>query len=428
MKHYYMFRLQATRFFLLLAAVLCACSARLYAQMPPNMDFASGNFTNWTAWTGSSVSGSSATGAAFSAGTVSAPIGGSAPGSTTSGTRSRHAITSGSDTDYYAGFPIVSPLGGTYSVRIGNDVNGAEAERLQYFIHVPASALSYNLQVQYAVVFEDPGHDTADQPTFQVVAYDSATGTVAPAANNLYVSGYMVPGFFTSPMSPSGVPILCLGWTTSTINLSGMAGQTVILEITNLDCALGGHFGYGYFDVISASSTLSASLISYNAVGDSALLQGPPGYKSYQWFNQDFSQALNAAGDTARTKMLPSPSSAQYYNLIITPYASIGVPDTIQSPVLRPYNPALGVSAAAASIASLYPNPSGNTMHLSFPSPFSGTLSLVNFTGQPVYTGQVAGRVNMDIPTTGYPAGRYTLIIRDDSGVRNGTLPVSIIH
>jgi hypothetical protein len=422
--------ISATRFLPLLATLLCAFSARLYAQMPPNMDFASGNFTNWTVWTGTSVTGTSATGAAFTGGTISAPIGGTAPGSSAGlSTRSRHAITSGSDTDYYGGFPIVAPLGGTYSARIGNDVNGAEGERLQYNIQVPATATSYNLQVQYAVVFEDPAHDTAEQPTFQVIAYDSATGAVVPAANNLYVAGYVVPGFFTSPKAiMTGVPVLCLGWTTSTINLSGMAGKTVILEVTNLDCALSGHFGYGYFDVVGASSSLSASLISYNSVGDSALLQGPPGYKTYQWYNQDFSQALNAADDTARTKMLPSPSSAEYYNLIITPFASIGVPDTIQSPVLKPYNQHVGVSTLASSIVSVYPNPSSNTMHLSFPSPFSGTLSLVNSVGQTIYTTQASERLNVDIATASYPVGRYTLIVKDDRAVRNGTVPVSIAH
>lgn len=426
MKHHYLFSKAATRFFILLAAACCTLSTSLYAQMPPNIDFSSGNFNNWICWTGTSVTGTSTTGAAFSSGAVSGPIGGSAPGSSASTPRSRHAITNGSDTDYYGGFPIVSPLGGLYSMRIGNDLVGAEAERIQYRIHVPATSTGFNLQCQYAVVFEDPGHDTADQPTFRVVAYDSATGAVVPAANNLYISGYAVPGFFTSTVANKP---LCLPWTTTTINLSGMAGQTIILEVTNLDCTPAGHFGYGYFDVISASDSLAASLLMYNALGDSVTLQGPAGYKYYEWYNQDFSQALSAPNDTARTKTFAAPSKAEYYNLIIKPYAAIGVPDTIRSPMLKPYNPNLGISSsAAAAIANVYPNPAASNMHVSFPALFSGSVSLVNTAGQTVYTKQLMKTLQLDIPTAALAAGTYMLVVKDEQGEKSGVRTVSITH
>jgi hypothetical protein len=419
MKHNYIPSGLAGKLFLLLAAAVCAFSPKLHAQMPSNMDFSSGNFTNWTCWVGYSTTGTATTGAAFTTATISAPIGGSAPGSGIPG-KSRHFITSGSDTDIYGGFPIVSPLGGSHSLRLGTDSIGARAERVQYFIHVPATTTSYNVQVQFAIVFEDPNHVAADQPAFQVVAYDSATGAVVPAGNNLYISGNIIPGFSQNTSMPG---IWYLPWTTSTINLSGMGGKTIILECTALACTPTGHMGYGYFDVISVSNTLAASLLRYSPKGDSVVLQGPPGYGTYQWFNQNFSKAFNAATDTNRTKTLPAPGKAEYYNLVIKPYSSIGVPDTIQTPLL---NASLGIAPLSPAIANVYPNPATTELHIAFPAPFKGALSLVNSFGQVVYAKQLPETTSLDIPTTGFAAGNYTLILKDDRGERDGVLSISI--
>jgi hypothetical protein len=156
--------------------------------MPANLDFGMNNFTNWKCWIGYSNSGSAATGPVLGTATVTSPIGGNAPGPATTG-KSRHAITSGTGTDYYGGFPSVCPAGAPHSMRIGTDSPNLRAERVQYFVHVPTGTTSYNLQCQYAIVLQDGAHAPAGQSSFQVIAYDSATGTVIPAANNLYM-GY----------------------------------------------------------------------------------------------------------------------------------------------------------------------------------------------------------------------------------------------
>jgi hypothetical protein len=419
MKHnYILFRPTSQLPFLLLLA-LCSLSTGLYAQMPTNLDFGSGNFTNWKCWVGYSTTGTATTGAAFTSSSVTPPIGGSAPHSGIPG-RSRHYITSGSDTDYYGGFPIVSPLGGPYSLRIGTDSIMSRAERVQYFIHVPAATTSYNVQIQYAIVFEDPSHGPADQPAFQIVAYDSATGAIVPAGNNLYISGNIIPGFVLRSATAN---IWTLPWTTSTINLSGMAGKTIVLECTALACTPGGHMGYGYFDVVSVSNTLAASLVRYNIAGDSVVLQGPPGYASYRWYNQNFSKVFNAAGDSARTKTLPAPIASEYYNLVIKPYAATGVSDTIQSPLLHSK---LGIAPAASPIATVYPNPSATQLHITFASPFNGSVSLVNSQGQVVYTKHLPETVSYDVPTGSFAAGTYSLLLKDDKGGNQNALPISI--
>jgi hypothetical protein len=419
MKHNYAIVKPLGQLLLLLICALSSSSTRVYAQMPPNMDFSGGNFANWTCWVGMAGQGTMATGPAFTSASISAPIGGSAPYSGIPG-KSRHFITSGTGLDAIGGFTMVAPLGGTHSLRLGTDSIANRAERVQYFIPVPAATLSYNVQVQFAIVFENPSHTADWQPSFQVVAYDSATGAVVPAGNNLYIAGNSIPGFVLRSATAN---IWALPWTTSTINLSGMGGKTIILECTAMACAQGGHMGYGYFDVVSVSNTLAASLLRYSAKGDSVVLEGPPGYGAYEWYNQDFSKRLNAAGDSARTKTLAAPSKSEYYNLVIKPYSSIGVPDTIQSPVLSAY---LGISSASASVARVYPNPTSTELHLAFAAPFSGKVSLMNAAGQVVYAKQLLERASYDIVTSSYAAGTYSLVLKGERGVKDEVLTISI--
>src|SRR5690349_12868215 len=101
-------------------ALLASSAENVHAQMPANLDFGMNNFTNLKCWTGYSNSGTTATGPVFGTPTLSGPLGGAPPGPTGTG-KSRHAITSGSSTDYYGGFPVVCSSGGTYSARLGTD-------------------------------------------------------------------------------------------------------------------------------------------------------------------------------------------------------------------------------------------------------------------------------------------------------------------
>jgi hypothetical protein len=390
------------------------------AQIPPNIDFALGNFNNWTCWVGVSKRGTPDTGVVFGSGVVTAPIGGNAPGANTVN-KSRHQIVSGSDTDFYGGFPVVAPGGGTFSMRIGSDSINAHAERVQYNVHVPAGTHSYNLQVQYAVVLSDiggaGGHQAEDGSAFRLIAYDSASGNVIPTANNLYLRMWAIPGFrtFYNPMTRDTFNSY-LPWTASTINLSGMAGKTVILECTAFACAQGGHWGYGYFDVTAAADSLIASVMSFNATGDSVTLQGPSGYRNYRWYNQDFSQEFSQPDDTARKVTLPVPVNPEYYNCVIIPYSSLDVADTIPSPVMKRLV-GVGVAKTNWNELRIYPNPAITDLHISFPAPFVGTVSLFNTTGACVFSEQFTNRVAYTIPTSGFAAGSYTMVVKHREGV-----------
>jgi gliding motility-associated-like protein len=318
---------------------------------PQNIDFSFGNFNNWLCYTGdvNSIGGVWAIGSMSPSG----PVGGTAPplGS------SRHELTSGLGTDYYGGFTEVAPGGGLFSVRIGNDNTGYEAERIQYKIHVPIGFNNYSFNFKYAVVFEDPGtsHQIYEKPRFQVIAYDSAN-PLNPiiCATQTFIAGqtYAQPFQTSAVQSAQGLYPLYLPWTTGNLNLSGQGGKTMIIEVTTSDCTLGGHFGYGYFDVISCGQ-FAAAITYCNLDLGLLTLQGPPGYQKYEWFNQNFTTRLNAAPYNHQSINVPAPTVPQYYNLVLTPYGSNGCPDTIRTKILADF----GINATPDSLCNTLGKP-----------------------------------------------------------------------
>lgn len=96
----------------------------------------------------------------------------------------RQTIMSGSGTDPYTddAISVVAPGGGSYSVRLGNPLTGAEAERLSYVMQVDASNALF--VYRYAVVLEDPFHDPEEQPRFEIriTKVSVAQSVVSPKA------------------------------------------------------------------------------------------------------------------------------------------------------------------------------------------------------------------------------------------------------
>ena len=237
----------------------------------------------------------------------------------------RHTLTSGAATDPYGGFPIVSPGGGSYSLRLGNDNTGSEAEKARYYIHVPSTVSNYSLIYRYAIVLQDGGstHSAAQQPRFDVNAYDSATSAPVSCAQYHYVAGSAIPGFLTSP---SASDVRYKTWTTGSINLSGLGGTTVAIDFASGDCDLGGHFGYGYLD-------MSCGLFQISSVGcddTNVVLTAPDGFSTYTWYD---SSTFAAILGTTQTVTLPMPPIATTYAVVLNPYAGFGCPDTLYTHV-----------------------------------------------------------------------------------------------
>ncbi|MEZ5045407.1 MAG: gliding motility-associated C-terminal domain-containing protein [Chitinophagaceae bacterium] len=273
------------------------------SNCPPNIDFETGTLSNWQFYIG-----------------VCCPISGKLPSQAING---RHTLMSGTALDYFGGFPVLPPGGGQYALKLGNSSAGSQSESAEYSFIVPNSINNYSIIYRYAVVFEDPNHSLAEQPRFVVSAFDSTSNQIVNCNDFLYISGGVLPGFEHSLVDNS---VLYKSWTTSTLNLSGLAGHKITITFESGDCSLGAHFGYGYVDV-------SCGLFQINGVicnnEPNFTMSGPSGFENYLWYDSSLTTLL-AQGEQVT---LNSPSQNTTYKLVIIPYVGFGCPDTLTTTI-----------------------------------------------------------------------------------------------
>jgi gliding motility-associated-like protein len=293
---------RSTLFAIILLLLPCVGQAQIINFCPTNIDFEQGNFFNWTCFTGTCCP--------INCPTNSGPLAG------------RHEITSGG-TDQYGNFPVVAPGGGQYSLKLGNNNTGAQAERVRYYVNVPVGLNNYSLVYRYAVVFENPGHSAPDQPRFEVKGFDVATMSPIPCATFTYVSAGSGNNGFTQSTVNTGV--WYKSWTTASLNLSGYGGQQLLLEFSSGDCALSGHFGYGYVDMNCGLFSVSG-----NACGlSTTVLSAPYGFDTYTWWNANYTSQIG----TGQVITISTPPVTTTYHVIIAPQPGFGCPDTLTTTV-----------------------------------------------------------------------------------------------
>ncbi len=304
---------------LILILLLISFSFSVQAQTifcPPNIDFENGNLNNWEFSTGNCC-----------------PISTPNPGIVAN----RHTLTSGTNVDPYGNFPIVAISGGSFSLKLGNNISGSQAEQALYYIHVPNTTGKHILLYRYAVVLEDPGHPVSDQPRFQVSAFDSITKDPLPCADISYVASSSLPGFIKSNVSNSNV--YYKPWTTATIDLSAYAGRTVAITFTSADCGFGGHFGYGYVDMNCGLFQIQGTIC--DSAVNQITLNGPQGYQAYEWRDASLTTVLG----TSQTLIIPPPSGPTTFAVILTPYPGFGCQDTIYTTYTTPVHSSISLNA-----------------------------------------------------------------------------------
>jgi gliding motility-associated-like protein len=284
--------------------------AEAQTSCPPNLDFEAGSFTHWQCFSG-----------------FSGIVGGQnqLTLSPDDPQPDRHVLysaqASAGETDPFGGFPVVCPNGSGYSVRLGNSFTGRGAERIAYTFTIPADRNEYSIVYQYAVVLQDPTHAPAEQPRFTARVFDVSANRYINCASFNHVASADIPGFQSSPLNSS---VKYKGWTPVTINLSGYAGKTIMLEFSTADCTLGAHFGYAYVDV-NAGCQPPVTGAAFCAGAASATLQAPHGYQRYRWLSESFSQVLGSQPSLTITP----PAAGARYALEITPFAGQGCLDTV---------------------------------------------------------------------------------------------------
>ena len=226
-----------------------------------NMGFASNNLNGWFATTGISITGPTGAQTPTYAPTNIGVVNG------------QHTIMTGGN-DPIGNFPRVDPTGGPSSLRLGNNSSGAGAEQVRQTFLVSTSNSSFTYR--YAVVFEDPGHTSPEQPFFRALLRDQ-NGTLIPCSDFIVSAQGNLPGFSSTQGGAVYKP-----WSTVNVDLSNYLGQNVTAEFTTGDCSQGGHFGYAYIDAFCGPSTLG-DLADTICPGQSVTLTAPNGYQQYTW-------------------------------------------------------------------------------------------------------------------------------------------------
>lgn len=292
---------------------------RLTATCPPNIDFEYGDFSNWSCFIGTTFILSGQNNLTLSS---SLPL------------PRRHVLENNNILDPYGQFSVLPPLGGQYTLKLGNDSVGAHAERVRYIIDVPANDPNYSITFQYAVVLENPdsnqggAHTDQEQPRFTAKLYDPQTNEYLSCGSFTFVASLVgvVPGFAVSstlggPWSLPPAKVWYKPWSSVFVDLSNYGGRTLYLEFTTADCTRRGHFGYAYVDVFACGIGAEASYTC--GPPDTIILTAPDGFQIYKWYNDDFTTLY---GSTQQVVVSPAPPGGGIFKVVVTPYNNTDCP------------------------------------------------------------------------------------------------------
>ncbi len=301
----------------LLFTGLCIALCCFYGNTqtcPANIDFENGTFDAWTCYSGY-VTGNGQNVISLT------PSGGPVPG--------QHTMFSsfpGGGFDPYGGFPVNCPNGSGYSIKLGNNYGGGQAEGISYEFTIPANEDYYTLIYNYAVVFQDPNHQEYQQPRLEIEVLNVTDNSVIYCSSFTFIPfGTILPGFFESPDPGSDTKVWCKDWTAVSINLDGHAGKTVRLFFKTADCTFQRHFGYAYIDV---NSECSGTFTGATYCPDDTLVNivAPYGYQGYTWYNNAFTQVL---GNQQILTLRPPPPAGTNVAVQLLPYSGYGCADTL---------------------------------------------------------------------------------------------------
>lgn len=281
---------------------------------PENIGFESGTFANWKCYQGILSQTWDKFGNQISPNSYLNP---------TLPIKGIHTLISKSDQkDLYGNFSLNSPNGSKNIIRLGNDLTGRGIDRISYTIDVPANLESYSITFNYAVVFQNPNHESEEQPRFTARVVDVSTESSTDCGSFEFVAGGGLPGFLASSRDRT---VLFKPWSPVLVNLSDYLGKTIRLEFTASDCSRGGHFGYAYIDFNeNCSVPITGNMTCTNK--NTTTLKALPGFLSYRWF--DVAKNTNL-GTSEILNMTPAPAVGTKIGIEMVPYPGLGCTQTL---------------------------------------------------------------------------------------------------
>lgn len=175
------------------------------------------------------------------------------------------------------------------SFRLGDPNIGAQAETVTFDYFVDSLDKDM-LLLKYAVVMQNPNHNSTNQPHFTMEILD-VTGHILDTAccyADFYASGDI--GFNTVP----GSNVIWKDWTTVGIDIASYHGQMIKIRFTTKDCADGGHFGYAYFTIHCDSKRIA--LVNLCESLDSVRMRVPLGF-DYRWTHGDDTTVISTQNE-----------------------------------------------------------------------------------------------------------------------------------
>ena len=278
-----------------------------------NSDFSAGNFSGWEGYTG-----------LYNAPNLQKGI-----------VETRHKIITTSSYDPRTCYQLTTiPPGEKFSVKLGNEFGGSEAEMLIYTMDVtPENSI---FLYKYAIVIEDPGHIPEEQPEFSARITDANGITIDPLCGAYKVyAGQPDQDFNTcnydNPLTYKKSTVRWTHWKTVGINLSAYIGTTVKIEFTTKDCAFVQHFGYAYISAKCAKLKADLKLCGNDANFE---LNAPNGFNKYLWTYQG--QPIGSAEQKISLPLASYPEGA-IFECTMTAYSNDNVCESkIQIALTKP--------------------------------------------------------------------------------------------
>jgi len=210
----------------------------------------------------------------------------------------RHTLIDVQGTDPNTGGALsLIPDGESQVIRLGDSNVGRGAESLSYRFTVDEE--NSVLLLKFAIVLQDPGHRSVDQPRFEVRVTDPATGKLVESCAEYVVSARPdIPGF----QSYQPKLVVWRDWTKVGIDLSKYAGKEVEVQFVNYDCWESAHFGYCYFTASCMSNRLSADCS--DMVDGKLKFTAPADFESYLWSNGQTGQTATFVADDVKNSQI----------------------------------------------------------------------------------------------------------------------------
>mgnify|MGYP000336088071 CR=1 FL=1 len=306
------------------------------------------------------------------------------------GTARHLLVTGGNDPD----IPAVSRVGsGGYSLRLGDERNGANSDIIKHEFLVDSFNLFYTYE--FAVVFQEPpGHPLLSQPFFSIAFYDSNMNLI-PTCGNYFVSNASGNPGFIDVFGPGGtVTWRYKPWSKIAVDLEDYIKHKVTVVYTVADCAAGGHEARAYID-----GKCERPGIVVNKTCKSIQLEADSGFLSYQWYQgKNKTIMLN---DTNR--ILDSAAPGIYSVDLIS---ESGCTLTLDTTITDLY------ITLDQEIEEL--EPSCNNTN-------DGKITVQGFGGAPSYLYSIDNGATFQASNEfpGLGIGNYTLILKDDSACQD---------